>query len=635
MQSSSFATRPGGAKAPVNQDRIVPAKPSLAKKVTHDVIFFILIFVLIWAIPFMFVFNYHRQPATVTLFVIVMFLISLIPTKIRGGASLAAGMSCCMIFSLIFGFHLYYGHVGPMRKLMEGRVYSGMYAQAPSAAFHDGAQLRFVNDATVDTTQSTGLRTVETGLQTFCVAPVADRHSTGRVEFWAVGIDCCSGGDFECDDAGDPDAHTGFVAYDVGNDDNLYSLAKHFVPPIARRDIFKKAIAKAEADFGLTANDRPIFVSWSKLTKDEKIAEEWAAVVWKLIMAAFVALVATLVLTQSADQLVSLMSMMSELDSHVNVVRHMPTDLSPAVLEFVDEQTEEHKKNRKKTFKDHCAMVCLIPFVTLMFFVMLWSWALNFAFGYVLTVVVLVFSAILVFGMILSKHSLVHGVALLIVILVGTQIGRYNYYQNTYHYYAVKNHETYTNVQADADGGEFQDAGKLRFEDGTVLGTHKSIGFMINGKTYCAAPILTNVTNIGNSMPARVDFWAVGIDCCTESADFWCEGATDRQSQGGVVIHDTTETELKHGEDELHHSYSRAVRAAIDVNRWALPADSYPIMLRWGPDLEVIQYSWMSHSFGIILLTGASSMILFSCGSIVSYLCLGKKKQPQQGAGGP
>merc|ERR1719162_2083892 len=123
---------------------------------------------------------------------------------------------------------------------------------------------------------------------------------------------------------------------------------------------------------------------------------------------------------------------------------------------------------------------------------MMWSLAMNAAIGYFMVVSVTVFSAVLVFGMLLSKHALTHGVALLIFIIVGTQIGRYNYYQNTFHYFAVQSSESYTNVPAEADGKEYQDAGKLRFDDSTVLATHKAIGFMIQGVTYCAAPILSN-----------------------------------------------------------------------------------------------------------------------------------------------
>ena len=36
----------------------------------------------------------------------------------------------------------------------------------------------------------------------YCVAPILDPSSTTRVEFWAVGMDCCAErGDFQCGDA--------------------------------------------------------------------------------------------------------------------------------------------------------------------------------------------------------------------------------------------------------------------------------------------------------------------------------------------------------------------------------------------------------------------------------------------------
>lgn len=45
---------------------------------------------------------------------------------------------------------------------------------------------------------------------TYCVAPIVDA-ATSSVQFFAAGIDCCSRGNFECDDAWDEKAHAGLV----------------------------------------------------------------------------------------------------------------------------------------------------------------------------------------------------------------------------------------------------------------------------------------------------------------------------------------------------------------------------------------------------------------------------------------
>jgi len=325
----------------------------------------------------------------------------------------------------------------------------------------------------------------------------------------------------------------------------------------------------------------------------------------------------------------------------VNKVRNMPADVPSDILEFVGEQTEKQRPLRRRTFRDHCLIVCLVPFVTLMGLVMMWSWLLNFALGYMFMIMVLVFNGILIFGMLLSKHSVVHGAGLLIITIIGTTVGRYNYFTNTFHYFAVKNHETYSNVPADANGAQYQDAGKILFDDATVLGKERAVGFMIQGVSYCAAPVLTNVTNIGGGpAPARIDFWAIGTDCCTRSTtqeptpttveDFWCDGARDARAHGGLVLHDTANAELRHGTDQLHLNYMRAVQASVDKNLWAMPGDSRPIILRWGANLDELRWTWVSSSFGVILFTGVSSAIVLTCGSVISYVGVGKKK-PQAG----
>ena len=45
---------------------------------------------------------------------------------------------------------------------------------------------------------------------TYCVALIVDA-ATSSVQFWAAGVNCCSRGNFECDDAWDEKAHAGLV----------------------------------------------------------------------------------------------------------------------------------------------------------------------------------------------------------------------------------------------------------------------------------------------------------------------------------------------------------------------------------------------------------------------------------------
>eukprot|EP00438_Fugacium_kawagutii_P025670 Skav205815 [mRNA] locus=scaffold307:430550:432604:+ [translate_table: standard] len=78
---------------------------------------------------------------------------------------------------------------------------------------------------------------------TYCVAPIVDA-ATSSVQFFAAGIDCCSRGKFECDDAWDEKAHAGLV------------LRHAWHPQYAL------AVKQAAAAFGLTTAKNPLFVQW-------------------------------------------------------------------------------------------------------------------------------------------------------------------------------------------------------------------------------------------------------------------------------------------------------------------------------------------------------------------------------------
>merc|ERR1719440_250388 len=106
-----------------------------------------------------------------------------------------------MLLLLAGSLSLYYGLVLPAWSL-GWRSYHGVYAQQPSAAFQDASFLNFANGTVVDGSKALGMKDPAGGASVFCVAPVADRTSAGRYDFWAIGVDCCGvRNGFTCDDA--------------------------------------------------------------------------------------------------------------------------------------------------------------------------------------------------------------------------------------------------------------------------------------------------------------------------------------------------------------------------------------------------------------------------------------------------
>lgn len=132
-------------------------------------------------------------------------------------------------------------------------TYKDVVASMPSAAVSDGGMLVFNSDTSVDASKAVGYVT-EYGT-IYCIAPLHDANtSLTRVEFWAVGIGCCTeSGTFECDQVGDPSAHSGIRVWD---NEGWFGDANH--------DSFVKARKKVEATYGMLSASGALYVHWVK-----------------------------------------------------------------------------------------------------------------------------------------------------------------------------------------------------------------------------------------------------------------------------------------------------------------------------------------------------------------------------------
>merc|ERR1719191_456732 len=148
-----------------------------------------------------------------------------------------------------------------------------------------------------------------------------------------------------------------------------------------------------------------------------------------------------------------------------------------------------------------------------------------------------------------------------VAVLAGAVIGLYAFdtYQIFTDYYS--NSRTYTNVVPSEPSASRSDAGKITFTSETHVDGTKSVGYAgPGGVPYCAAPIADNVET------PRIEFWAVGMDCCGWEGTFHCDGAKNREAHAGIVVFDNlgifaaplyvrfvTESELNMLTDEYGH----------------------------------------------------------------------------------
>jgi len=123
------------------------------------------------------------------------------------------------------------------------------------------------------------------------------------------------------------------------------------------------------------------------------------------------------------------------------------------------------------------------------------------------------------------------GVCGLSALFWGDLLGRYCFASYGYFALMYANSRTYYNVDAAQRAGAVGDAGRLVFAAEAHVDAGRAVGYIdSDGSTYCVAPIL------GLGEPRRVEFWAVGMDCCALRGGFHCGAADDPDARGAAVL---------------------------------------------------------------------------------------------------
>lgn len=141
-----------------------------------------------------------------------------------------------------------------------GATFEGTSASTPAMSRVDASVVSFLSGTSaarvagtaVDNFRSAGYRAGDV----YCVAPVLDPVSVvsglARVNYWAIGINCCDDvGGFTCDDSRNHLAGQGVVMLDGG-----------YPCPDCNSDKFAAAIKKAEALHGLVSANGALRVRW-------------------------------------------------------------------------------------------------------------------------------------------------------------------------------------------------------------------------------------------------------------------------------------------------------------------------------------------------------------------------------------
>jgi hypothetical protein len=202
-------------------------------------------------------------------------------------------------------------------------------------------------------------------------------------------------------------------------------------------------------------------------------------------------------------------------------------------------------------------------------------------------------------------------VACVLAYFVGITAGEGNYLSSMYKYYSLTHLTTYDDIDTTFDfGQQYMDAGVLKFKQGTLLDTTRSMGFK-NTDMYCVAPIVTK-SNPNNNKSLSYDFWAVGKGCCSGyQPDFHCPGFNDRVASGGI--------RLMHDEDRPF--YRLAVQQAEAMYKISA---IHPLFVEWVHDTDEAINAFAQSGYSYFILAIATYFLWQSFLVVCTSLILSK-----------
>lgn len=279
MQARGASTQ--GATALAADQELGALRPLVAKRPAHPRMAQLTIilrkpdFLVTWLIPFfvfsvlvlLFCYGFMMLPNLCVLVAMFFAFIGVVLVMYwrRSPLYLPLGATTitAVVVGVFVGLYLYDTYAVYPAFYRHSRTYTNVVPSQPSAAVADAGHFTFTAESFVDANRSVGF-IIERGY-TYCVAPIRDGTYMPRVEFWAVGMECCAAsGRFQCDEAEDRSAHAGIRIFD--NSGFFQNSDK---------DHYKEARQKAEASHGLISVDSPIYVRWVREENLNMVSNEY------------------------------------------------------------------------------------------------------------------------------------------------------------------------------------------------------------------------------------------------------------------------------------------------------------------------------------------------------------------------
>jgi len=175
----------------------------------------------------------------------------------------------------------------------------------------------------------------------------------------------------------------------------------------------------------------------------------------------------------------------------------------------------------------------------------------------------------------------------LVAVVLGVVFGNMVYTDFMQRYYEYLNLNDYRSVDVSKMQGEqLMDGARMTFTKNTTLDLRKAMGFK-NVNMYCVVPITVadaNGTGVRSEL-ANYDFWAVGLNCCSDdNTDFHCGEYNNPKARGALRLLETDDRPF----------YRLAVQQAEEV--YHVKA-AHPLFLYWTEDPVQEMESWREDGY--------------------------------------
>jgi len=191
---------------------------------------------------------------------------------------------------------------------------------------------------------------------------------------------------------------------------------------------------------------------------------------------------------------------------------------------------------------------------------------------------------------------------MLIALAVGAVLGNLNFWLFMEQYYDYSYLDIYHSVNpARTRGQQLMDAGRVNFLPSTTIDTRRSMAFK-NQDTYCVAPI--TIKGPAGGVLASYDYWAVGLNCCSDvTAQFQCGDYDNPLAHGG----------LRALSDEQRQFYRLAVQQAEAM--YQIKA-THPLFFYWTQDPDNEMMSWRNEGYRYFLI----AMLVHFCWQLLTVI---------------